>query len=115
MRGPPSLTTVSQTGWTAPESGVRAGHGETLTEAGQHQSAGAADLLIAATAERERLVILCYDRDYLGIAARHGSARQDHHRDLIEWYRFLSPGGQVYLIDGLCRRENQERARDRTG
>ena len=46
---------------------------------------------------------------------RHGPARQDHHRDLIERYRFLSPGGQVYLVDGLCRRENQERARDRTG
>ncbi len=46
--------------------------GETLTEAGQHWSAGAANLLIAATVERERLVILCYDRDYLGIAARHG-------------------------------------------
>jgi hypothetical protein len=88
---------------------------QALTEAGQHRSAGAADLLIAATAERERLVILCDDRDYLGIAARHGPARQDHHRDLIERYRFLSPGGQVYLIDGLCRRENQERARDRTG
>jgi predicted nucleic acid-binding protein len=28
----------------------------------------AADLLIAATAERERLVILRDDRDYLGIA-----------------------------------------------
>jgi predicted nucleic acid-binding protein len=39
------------------------------TEAGQHRSAGAADLLIGATAERERLVILCDDRDYLGIAA----------------------------------------------
>ena len=83
---------------------------QALTEAGQHRSAGAADLLIAATAERELLVILCDDRDYLGIAAR-----QDHHRDRIERYRFLSPGGQVYLIDGLCRRENQERARDRTG
>ena len=47
--------------------------------------------------------------------AGHLRARQDHHRDLIERYRFLSPGGQVYLIDGLCRRENQERARDRTG
>ena len=47
--------------------------------------------------------------------SRHGPARQDHHRDLIERYRFLSPGGQVYLIDGLCMRENQERALDRTG
>jgi predicted nuclease of predicted toxin-antitoxin system len=26
----------------------------------------------AATAERKHLVILCYDRDYLGIAAGHG-------------------------------------------
>jgi len=86
-----------------------------LTEAGQHRPAGAADLLIAVTAERERLVILSDDRDYLGIAARHGPARHDHHRDLIERYRFLSPSGQVYLIDGLCRRENQERAHDRTG
>jgi hypothetical protein len=81
----------------------------------QHRSAGAADLLIAATAERERVVILCDDRDYLGIAACHGAARQDHHRDPTERYRFLSLGGQVYLIEGLCRRENQERARDRTG
>jgi predicted nucleic acid-binding protein len=32
-------------------------------------SPGAADLLIAATAEQERLVILCDERDYLGIAA----------------------------------------------
>ena len=79
----------------------------------QHRPA--ADLLIATAAERERLVILCDDRDYLGIAARHGPVRQDHHRDLIERNRFLSPGGQVYLIDSLCRRENQERARDRTG
>ncbi len=42
---------------------------QALTEAGQHRSGGAADLLIAATAERDRLVILCDDRDYLGIAA----------------------------------------------
>ncbi len=40
----------------------------------RHRSAGAADLQIAATAERERLVILCDDRDYLGIAARHGQS-----------------------------------------
>ena len=39
---------------------------QALTEAGQHRSAGAADLLIAVTAEWERLVILCDDRDYLG-------------------------------------------------
>jgi p-hydroxybenzoate 3-monooxygenase len=38
-----------------------------------------------------------------------------HQVDGWSVYRFLSPGGQVYLIDGLCRRENQERARDRTG
>jgi predicted nucleic acid-binding protein len=40
-----------------------------LTEAGQHRSAGAIDLLIAATAERERLVLLCDDHDFQTVAA----------------------------------------------
>jgi predicted nucleic acid-binding protein len=40
-----------------------------LTEHGTHRSAGAVDLLIAATAEHERLTILCDDRDYLAVAA----------------------------------------------
>jgi len=35
-----------------------------LTETGKHRSAGPVDLLIAATAERERLTVLCDDRDY---------------------------------------------------
>jgi len=35
-----------------------------LTERGVHRSAGPVDLLIAATAERSGLVILCDDRDY---------------------------------------------------
>jgi predicted nucleic acid-binding protein len=39
-----------------------------LTEAGQHRSAGPVDLLIAATAERERLIVLCDDRDYQTVA-----------------------------------------------
>jgi predicted nucleic acid-binding protein len=39
-----------------------------LTEAGMHQSAGAMDLLIAATAERARLTVLCDDRDFKTIA-----------------------------------------------
>jgi predicted nucleic acid-binding protein len=39
-----------------------------LTETGSHRSAGAVDLLIAATAERERLTILADDRDYLTVA-----------------------------------------------
>ena len=40
-----------------------------LTETGTHRSTGAVDLLIAAsTAERERLAVLCDDRDYLAIA-----------------------------------------------
>ena len=39
-----------------------------LTETGAHRSAGAVDLLIAATAERERLTVLCDDHDYLTIA-----------------------------------------------
>ncbi len=39
-----------------------------LTAAGAHRSAGPVDLLIAATAERERLIILCDDHDYQTIA-----------------------------------------------
>jgi predicted nucleic acid-binding protein len=45
-----------------------------LTESGQHRSAGAMDLLIAATAEHERLVILCDDRDYRTVATVTGQA-----------------------------------------
>jgi predicted nucleic acid-binding protein len=45
-----------------------------LTESGQHRSAGPVDLLIAATAERERLVILCDDHDYRIVAAVTGQA-----------------------------------------
>jgi predicted nucleic acid-binding protein len=40
-----------------------------LTEAGAHRSAGPVDLLVAATAERERLTVLCDDRDYQTVAA----------------------------------------------
>lgn len=40
-----------------------------LTEAGKHRSAGPVDLLIAATAERERLTVLCDDRDYQTVAS----------------------------------------------
>jgi predicted nucleic acid-binding protein len=39
-----------------------------LTEAGTHRSAGPVDLLIAATAERERLTVLCDDRDFQSVA-----------------------------------------------
>ena len=42
---------------------------QTMTEVGRHRSAGAVDLLIAATAERERLTVLCDDHDYLTVAA----------------------------------------------
>lgn len=42
---------------------------QTMTEGGCHRSAGAVDLLIAATAERERLTVLCDDHDYLTVAA----------------------------------------------
>ena len=41
---------------------------QALTEVGTHRSAGAVDLLIAATAERERLTVLCDDHDYLTVA-----------------------------------------------
>ncbi len=40
-----------------------------LTETGTHRSAGPVDLLIAATAERERLTVLCDDRDFQTVAA----------------------------------------------
>lgn len=45
-----------------------------LTETGQHRSAGAVDLLIAATAEHERLVILSNDHDYRTVATVTGQA-----------------------------------------
>ena len=40
-----------------------------LTETGKHRSAGPVDLLIAATAERQRLIVLCDDRDYQTVAS----------------------------------------------
>jgi predicted nucleic acid-binding protein len=39
-----------------------------MTEAGTHRSAGAVDLLIAATAERAGLIVLCDDRDFMAVA-----------------------------------------------
>jgi len=39
-----------------------------LTDTGAHRSASAVDLLIAATAERARLTVLCDDRDFRTIA-----------------------------------------------
>ncbi|MBO0881632.1 MAG: PIN domain nuclease [Mycobacterium sp.] len=41
---------------------------ELLTATGQHRSAGPIDLLIAATAEREGLIVLADDNDYRTIA-----------------------------------------------
>jgi predicted nucleic acid-binding protein len=45
-----------------------------LTESGAHRSAGPVDLLIAATAERERLTVLCGDRDYRTVATVTGQS-----------------------------------------
>jgi hypothetical protein len=59
-------------GWVAIHEGAydRAAHvQQLLTETGKHRSAGPVDLLIAATAERERLIVLCDDRDYQAVAA----------------------------------------------
>jgi predicted nucleic acid-binding protein len=39
-----------------------------LTEHGAHRSAGPVDLLIAATAEHQRLTMLCDDKDFRTIA-----------------------------------------------
>ncbi|MBU3059919.1 PIN domain nuclease [Nocardia sp. NEAU-G5] len=41
---------------------------EMLTAHGQHRSAGPVDLLVAATAEREGLIVLADDKDYRTIA-----------------------------------------------
>jgi hypothetical protein len=43
-----------------------------LTETGAHRSACPVDLLVAATAERERLIVLCDDRDFRAVAAATG-------------------------------------------
>jgi predicted nucleic acid-binding protein len=40
-----------------------------LTERGAHRSAGPVDLLIAATAERSGLIVLCDDRDFEAVSA----------------------------------------------
>ena len=45
-----------------------------LTESGGHRSAGPIDLLIAATAEKEQLTILCDDKDYRTVAAITGQS-----------------------------------------
>ena len=59
-------------GWVSMHKGAYERAGEVqqlLTETGAHRSAGPVDLLIAATAERERLTVLCDDRDYQTVAA----------------------------------------------
>lgn len=58
-------------GWVAMHEGAYERAGEVqqlLTETGTHRSAGPIDLLIAATAERERLTVLCDDRDFESVA-----------------------------------------------
>ena len=40
-----------------------------LTETGRHRSAAPVDLLIAATAERAGLIVLCDDRDFQTVAS----------------------------------------------
>ncbi|MGW5386577.1 PIN domain-containing protein [Nocardia sp. NPDC003963] len=47
-----------------------------LTEQGSHRSAGMADLVIAATAEANRLTMLHYDRDFETVAAATGQPTQ---------------------------------------
>ncbi|MHB1596149.1 MAG: PIN domain-containing protein [Streptosporangiaceae bacterium] len=59
-------------GWVPVHEGAFERAGEVqqlLTQAGTHRSAGPVDLLVAATAEREHLTVLCDDRDYLAVAA----------------------------------------------
>ncbi|MEV0076387.1 PIN domain nuclease [Nocardia neocaledoniensis] len=47
-----------------------------LTEQGHHRSAGVADLVIAGTAEANRLTILHYDRDFETVAKVTGQPTQ---------------------------------------
>jgi predicted nucleic acid-binding protein len=59
-------------GWVSMHEGSYERAGEVqqlLTESGAHRSAGPVDLLIAATAERERLIVLCDDHEYQTVAA----------------------------------------------
>lgn len=49
---------------------------EILTQRGQHRSAGAVDLVVAATAELQGLTLLHRDRDFECIAAVTGQALQ---------------------------------------
>jgi predicted nucleic acid-binding protein len=59
-------------GWVTMHEGAYERAGEVqqlLTETGTHRSAGPVDLLIAATAERERLTVLCDDHDFQTLAA----------------------------------------------
>jgi predicted nucleic acid-binding protein len=59
-------------GWVAMHEGAYERAGEVqqlLTETGTHRSAGPVDLLIAATAEHQRLTVLCDDRDFQTVAA----------------------------------------------
>ncbi|MGW4224031.1 PIN domain-containing protein [Streptomyces bauhiniae] len=51
---------------------------DALTERGRHRSAGAADLVVAATAELQGLTLLHRDRDFDCIAAVTGQA--------LQWY-----------------------------
>lgn len=51
---------------------------EALTKRGQHRSAGAVDLLVAATAELRSLTLLHRDRDFACVAAVTGQA--------LQWY-----------------------------
>jgi predicted nucleic acid-binding protein len=59
-------------GWVSMHEGAYERAGEVqqlLTGTGAHRSAGPVDLLVAATAERERLTVLCDDHDYQTVAA----------------------------------------------
>ncbi|BDT84730.1 PIN domain nuclease [Nocardia cyriacigeorgica] len=66
-------------GWAAtPDNAWSRAHQvqQLLTEHGHHRSAGVADLLIAATAEANKLTILHYDRDFETVAKATGQPTQ---------------------------------------
>ena len=81
-----------------------------MARAGQHRSASAVDLMIAATAAHHGLTVLHDDADYRTVAARAGLGRAQHPRcrltptrpaeELGTWLSGLAPGRERFSSAG---------------
>jgi predicted nucleic acid-binding protein len=68
---------------------------QALTERGQYRSAGPVDLLIAATAEHQRLILLTDDEDFEVVASVTGQpVRRSSGRAVVGWRRAAVAGPQ---------------------